>query len=570
MLLELRVEGLAVMESAQGQFEAGLNALTGETGAGKSVLMAALGLALGDRGDQGLVRSGQERALVAATFSRFEGAVEQLRGLGIADAELLVLTRELTAGGRSVARLNGALVPVSALRELGERLVERHGQGAADRWVRESEQRMGLDWYEGDAALELRARVAELWERRRLVGEELESLRRRGRAERLDLDQAEADLAELEAAGLAEGEEERLRREREQLLHLSRLREAAAGLRDAVEGAEERPGAADALAAQLQAGRAVAGIDPELDAARAEAEEALAILQDLGVRLGSYLEQLPADQRRLELLEERLALLERVSRRHGGSVEAAIARREEARRLVGGIGSTELEMRELGSRLDSLAAELAELCAELGRLRHGAARQLAEEVTRDLREMLMPAAEFTVSLWTDEDEDGVPGPDGRPVRVTADGWDRVRFLLAANSGDEPRPLSEAASGGELARVVLALLARLSRRSGVGTVVFDEIDQGLGGEAANRVGELLLEVGRQRQVICVTHLAAIAARAHRHLRVTKEEVGGRAASRVAPMEGAARVEELARLLAGRATPAAARSHAAQLLAAVGGA
>ncbi len=566
MLLELRVRGLAVIESAQGEFEGGLTVLTGETGSGKSVLLAALGLALGDRGDPQMVRQGVARALASATFTWPEDQTEQLAALGVAPAEVLVLTREL--GPRSAARINGGLVPTSQLRDLGERLVERHGQGTAGRWLREADQRAGLDGYAGARALELRAVVAELEHHHRLVAQQLAVARDRSLAEASQLAAARSDLAELEAARLAPGEDVRLHEERERLLHLARLREAAEGLRRAVAGSEADPGAADAIAAQLQAGRPAFAIDPELDRSRAQAEEALAILHDLGLQLGSYLERLPLDQERLEEVEERLQLLERVARRHGGSLEEAIRRREVARQLLAAEGTLGLDLREGEARHQELGKRLAACCQELTAIRSRAAAQLAAEVTGDLHQMLMPAAEFQVQLWQEEDPEGVPGPGGVRCRVSADGWDRVRFLLAANRGDPPRPLTEAASGGELSRVVLAVLARLSIRAEAQTVVFDEIDEGLGGEAANRVGDLLLQVASQRQVICVTHLATIAARGGRHLRVRKTESQGRTSSHLEAVEGEVRVEELARLLAGEATPTAARSHAAELLAAVG--
>ena len=566
MLLELRVRGLAVIESAQCAFGDGLNVLTGETGSGKSILLAALGLALGDRGDPQMVRQGAERALVSATFSWPDDQTEQLAGLGVAPAEVLVLTREL--GPRSPARINGGLVPASQLRELGERLVERHGQGTASRWLRESDQRAGLDGYAGARALELRAAVAELERNHRLLAQKLAVAQDRTLAEASHLAGARSDLAELEAARLIPGEDHRLREERERLLHLVRLQEAAEGLRRAVVGSDADLGAADAIAAELQAGRPAFAIDPELDRSRVQAEDALAILRDLGLQLGSYLERLPPDQGRLEEVEERLELLERVARRHGGTLEEAIRRREAARQLLAVEGTAGLDLRELGAQLEELGGRLAASCQELTEIRSGAATELAAEVTRDLHQMLMPAAELRVRLWRDEDPEGVTGPGGVRYRVSADGWDRVQFLLAANRGDPLRPLTEAASGGELSRVVLAVLARLSIRAEAGTVVFDEIDEGLGGEAANRVGDLLLQVAGQRQVICVTHLATIAARGRRHLRVRKTESQGRSMSHLEPVEGEERVNELARLLAGKATPAAARHHAAELLAAVG--
>ncbi|MGH7639418.1 MAG: DNA repair protein RecN, partial [Candidatus Dormibacteria bacterium] len=223
----------------------------------------------------------------------------------------------------------------------------------------------------------------------------------------------------------------------------------------------------------------------------------------------------------------------------------------------------------LEAEAGELERELAATAGELSRQRQAAAVRLARAVTRDLHRMLMPGAEFSVRIWQAEDGTGLTAEDGRRLAIGESGFDRVAFDLAANPGDPLRPLAEIASGGELSRVALALLAQLSRESGVGSVVFDEIDQGLGGEAANRVGEVMRQVAAHRQVICITHLAPIAARAETHLVVSKEEREGRSLSQIAPVSGQERVAELARLLAGEATPDAARAHAAELLAAVGG-
>jgi DNA repair protein RecN (Recombination protein N) len=310
------------------------------------------------------------------------------------------------------------------------------------------------------------------------------------------------------------------------------------------------------------------GIDEELDQVVGQAEEVVALLQEMSLQLASYLEHLPDDSSRLAEVDERLALLERIARRHGGSLEAAIERRDQAARMLAERGGVQDSLQRLGAELASLEADLSAQCASLSAARELAARQLEAIVTRDLRQMLMPHATFRIRVWRRADPAGVPGPDGERVECGRDGFDRITFELAPNTGDRLRPLGESASGGELSRVALALLAHLSGRSGVGTVVFDEIDQGLGGEAANRVGELLMQVARERQVICVTHLAPIAARASTHLLVAKVDEGGGARSSISVLSGDQRVAELARLLAGDATPTTARAHARELLAAVG--
>ena len=569
MLLELRVENLAVIERTEARFGAHFNAITGETGAGKSVLLSALNLALGGRGDPDLVRRDAEKALCTAAFEDPPLPVlESCRGLGVVAEETLVLTRELSASGRSVARVNGSIVPASALRDLGAQLVDIQGQGASSLWLRESEQRSALDSLGGEAAAAAGRRVAELWALRQETQAEIERLGSLRAHQRGELEQARLDLAELEAAQLRPGEDIQLRQERDRLAHAARLRAAASGLRAAVSGGGGERGAADHLAEALHGARGSRGIDPELDLLLEQAEGTVAGLRELQLSFSSYVTQLPDDSRRLAEAEERLELLDRIARRHGGSFESALARRDEAASLLQAVDQGEGDWERLATQLADLERELADQSEALSVVRGRVAQSLAQAVTADLRRMLMPKAEFRVRVWQVEDPEGIAAP-GRPgLAAGPTGWDRVAFDLAANPGDPARPLHEVASGGELARVALALLSHLTQESGVASVVFDEIDQGLGGEAANRVGDLMREVANRHQVICITHLAAIAARADTHLVMAKSERDGRPYSEIVSVVGPERVEELARLLAGEATPGAARSHAEELLSAVG--
>jgi len=571
VLLELRVENLAVIERTEARFGPHFNAITGETGAGKSVLLSALGLALGGRSDPELVRRGAERSNSSAAFDDPPVTVQDsCRALGVPLEETLVLTRELTATGRSAARANGSLVPINALRDLGIQLVDVQGQGASSLWLREPAQRSALDSLGGDEAAALLQRLAQLWDRRQEnlnASQRLRSLRDRQRGE---LDQARRDLAELEAATLIPGEDVELRQERDRLANAARLREAASEVRAALGGGDGEGGAADLLAKSQHNARSSRGIDAELDRLLDQSEATVEGLRDLQLSFSSYVAHLPDDTRRLAEVEERLDLLERLGRRHGGSLDSALARRREAADLLEAVDEGDSDLERLGLELVELEAELADHSEKLSVLRAKVASALAKAVTADLRRMLMPKAEFRVQIWQVEDGQGIPNSDGLRLACGPTGWDRVSFDLAANPGDPPRPLADAASGGELSRVALALLSHLTRESGVSTVVFDEIDQGLGGEAANRVGELMREVANHHQVICITHLAPIAARADTHLVVAKSEREGRPYSEVSLVAGAARVEELARLLAGEATPGAARVHAEELLSAVGAA
>jgi len=559
-----------VIERAEARFGVRFNAITGETGAGKSVLLSALGLSLGGRADPDLVRRGADRALCAAAFDDPpEETSEFCQRLGVVVEESLVLTRELSPSGRSGARANGSVVPATALRDLGAQLVDVQGQGASSLWLREGDQRTALDSLAGEDATLGARRVADLWSRRQQNRVQRELARSGRERRRGELEQARLDLAELVGADLRLDEDVQLEQERGRLVHAARLREAAVHWRIAVSGGDGQGGAADRMAEALHGARSARGIDPELDLLLDQADTAVAGLRELQLSFSSYLTQLPDDGRRLTEVEERLELLARLGRRHGGTLESALARRDEAASLVAELDRDDEEPARLEAELVGIEAELGAECEQLSARRGQAAETLARAVTADLRRMLMPKAEFRVRIWQVEDADGVDGPAGVRLAVGASGWDRISFDLSANPGDLARPLGEVASGGELSRVALALLSHLTRESGVATVVFDEIDQGLGGEAANRVGELMREVADRHQVICVTHLAPIAARADTHLVVAKSEREGRPYSQIRAVVGAERVEELARLLAGEATPAAARIHAQELLLAVGG-
>lgn len=565
----MRVENLAVIERTEARFGARFNAITGETGAGKSVLLSALGLALGGRADPDLVRRGAARAIASAAFDEPPAAVAaQCRALGVPLDDALVLSRELSASGRSAARANAGLVPITALRDLGTLLVDVQGQGASSMWLREGEQRAALDSLGGREAASALLRLNQLWALRQENLLRTQELRTRRERQGSELDQARRDLVELEAAGLRAGEDAELLQERDRLVHAARLREAASGLREALAGSGAETGAADRLAAALHAGRGVRGIDPELDLLLDQGEESVAGLRELQLACSSYVSQLPDDTRRLAAVEERLDGLDRVFRRHGGTLQSALIRRDQASALLQSVDEEAGGLEDLRQVLLGLNRELGAQSETLSGVRAGVARELARAVTADLRRLLMPKAAFQVRLWRVEDQQGVPDLEGRHFAGGPGGWDRVSFDLAANPGDPSRPLSEVASGGELSRVALALLSHLTRDSGVSTVVFDEIDQGLGGEAANRVGDLMREVADRHQVICITHLAPIAARADTHLVVAKAERDGRPHSEVVEVEGPQRVEELARLLAGEATPGAARAHAVELLLAVG--
>jgi DNA repair protein RecN (Recombination protein N) len=550
MLRELRVRDLAVIENVTVPFGPGLNVLTGETGAGKSILIDAVLLLLGARAQADSIRSAAEAARVEGVFALgpHSPAAEILdeAGLSLEDGEIVV-RRELVRSGRHRAFVNDSPVTVALLERLGSRLVDVHGQHEHQRLSGAGTQLEILDRFAGVEALS--QRVAALYAKHRVASEELARLgaAERDRAQREDL--LRFQVSEVDAAHLRPGEEEELRSERRRLQHAERflagLGEAEVQLDDESGAALARIGRAARVLRDL--GRldpAMAGPAETLDAAAALLDEALGAIRRL--RQG-----IAAEPRRLDDVEERLEVIARLKRKYGESAEAMLSFRAAAAAELERLTRHEEIVAEQERLQNQLQAELEAAASELSERRGTAGRRLAALVEREIRALGMERGLFRIALE-------------RQAAPSAHGWDRVELRLAANPGDEPRALARVASGGELSRTMLALLAVLAAAEDVPTVIFDEIDAGVGGPIAAVVGDRLGVVAQRRQVLCVTHLAQIATRARHHLRVTKAVRGGRARAIVETLAGEVRVSEIARMLGGE-TQAAVR-HARELLAA----
>lgn len=554
-LVELRVRDLAVLASVQLVPGPGLTVLTGETGCGKSLCITALRLAVGARVDGDLVREGRESASVAAVFDDVPDAVRaRLEAHGIADDELLTLSRELSSAGRGACRVNGALVSVATLRSIGEELVEVTAQGESHRLLRAARQRAVVDAFGGPELLAARDatgaavlawREAEAALREALAGAE---------AGAASLEDAHRTVSELDPLRLRAGEEAELDTERRRLRHAVALAGAAGAVRAAASGGDETGGAADALAAAVAEGRAVAGIDAEVDALVGACEEEAERLRDLGVRARDLVAAMEVDESRLAQVEERLDTLDRVRRRHGGSIAAALERLEVARALLDAADSASELPERCRAMLAARAAAAAEAAAGLSALRATAATRLERAVTAQLRRLRLPHARFRVVLTRVADPAGLE-LGGERVACGAEGADGVEFRLATSAEAVPIPLAEGVSGGELSRVALALRSVVAVADDCPTLVLDEVDTGLGGETAARVGEVLAGIGERRQLLVVTHRAEIAARATTHLVVSRREVAGLAESSAGPVDGDERALEIARLMSGRPTDAA---------------
>jgi len=553
MLRTLRVRDLALIEELELVLEPGLNVITGETGAGKSILLQALDVALGGRPDADLVRTGAEEAAVEALFANVPVPVrERLVGAGIpaedGEDELLV-RRVIARGGRTRAYVNGALGSLALLRELAPHLLRVYGQDEHQALRRVESHRELLDAVGGlgRSLEEMRARHGRLVAAREAIAAARADIE--AASERAEMLRAQGE--ELARAALVPGEEEALAAERARLVHAERLAVLATG---AEEGLYSGEGAVvEVLGRALAALREAAGLDASLAPVRALLESALAELEEAGQSLGRYARELTPDASRLEAVEERLAQLARLKRKFAGTVEELIRRRDELAGELAGIESGGEAMAEREAAAEAARRAAAEWAGRLSIERRRVARDLSRALAAELDALALTGARFEVRFA--EAEGRALGPEG---------WDEIEFFLSTNAGEEPRSLARVASGGELSRIMLALKTLAAADERGATLIFDEVDAGIGGAVAEVVGRKLRQLGRSRQVLCITHLPLIAAFADHHVVVTKKVEDGRTVSTARPLATSERVAELARMLGGERLTHEVREHAEQLL------
>ena len=569
MLSRIRIQGLGVIEDAEIELAPGLNVITGETGAGKTMVVTGLGLLLGARADSGLVRAGSAAAVVEGEVDVAPGhpAADRVTAAGGDARDGLVLVRSVTAGGRSRAHVGGRAAPVSVLSEVGEHLVAVHGQ--ADQWrLRAPEEHRALLDAFGGAGLAARLTAyREAFDRWQATRTEL--LRRRDRsAEHVrQVEMLRAALEEIEAVDPQPGEETELAAEADRLGHADALREAAAQAHAALVGDDEAETVVAALPAVGEAGAALAAVsahDPELRSLEERVREIGYLLTDVGTELAGYAASVDVDPVRLAWVQQRQADLGVLLRKYGSTTLEVLAWARESAGTVAEADGGEDALQRLTEREDQQRGEVARAGALLSQARAGAGAALAAQVQDELAHLAMPGARVEVGVQHREDPEGVPAPDGQgPVHAWSHGLDEVEIRLAANAGAPPRSVARAASGGELSRVMLALEV-VGRQQSVPTYVFDEVDAGVGGSAALDLGARLARLAEHAQVLVVTHLGQVAAFADQHLVVTKTSDGQVTASGVRPVSGEERVAEVARMLGGVSDSAAALEHARELL------
>ncbi|HEV2136594.1 MAG TPA: DNA repair protein RecN [Terracidiphilus sp.] len=557
MLVELRAENYAVIDHAIATFGPGLNLLTGETGAGKSILVDALALLMGGKSSADLVRHGAEKAVVACVFEATPGAENVLEENGIdSEGSEIILRREILANGKGRVFVNNQPATVAVLRQLAPELALVHAQTETLASFDQAQQRHLLDRFGGlttDAAAEAHAR----W---RAAQSKLDDLLQ-GEQDRLRMvDLWTYQRKEIEDAHLEPAEDEALETEKRVLTNAEKLYAAAiSAFEQLYEGGSS---AEAALRAALRNVEELARYDGRFADAAQQLASARATISDIGATLRDYAEGINASPERLAEIEDRLALLDRLKRKYGKTVAEVIAFGEDVSYKLGEVEDRDEILKALRAELDSAAAEYRKAAGSLNAERKAAATRLAKQAEAQINSLAMKVR-FEVAVHSNENEAG----------WTAAGWDEVEYRIATNPGEPMKPLIEIASGGELSRVMLALKvaveehsAKSSRMPTPRTLVFDEIDIGIGGRAAEAVGQKLKALGRGQQVLCVTHLPQIAAFADQHLAVEKRETHGRTKTQIRTLDDRARMHEVARMLSGAKVTDTSLQHAAQMIAA----
>ena len=551
MLTELRIQDFAVIDRLAIRLGPGLNALTGETGAGKSIIVGALSLVLGERASADVVRTGANRAIVEAVFdiSRLEPVQRLVSEHGIEPEDgLLIIRREIGAAGRGRVWVNGAASTVALLGQLGAWLVDLHGQHEHQSLLHPAQQRALLDAYAD--ALDLARTVRVEHDRVRDARARLDDLDARVRAAEQRADFLRFQLEEIDRAKIRAGEEEELETEANRLSHAGELASLAESLHVELYAGER------AVSARLAEVRRtldhLTRIDPTLQQWRETVEGALFGLEEMGREMGEYASSIEHDPSRLDDLRRRQDLLFRLKRKYGPELADVIRTAADARAELDALDSSALDRDAIEREIEDAVRALNAACARLTVARTKGAKRLASAIAAVLPDLGMTGARFRIELTT------LPQPGGH-------GAEDVEFLIAVNAGFEPRPLARVASGGEMSRIMLALKTELARLDGIPTLVFDEIDAGIGGRVANQVGDKLKRVAEGHQVFVITHLPQIASRARTHMLVLKTDRNGITATDVRPLEGGERVRELARLLGGDPESEVSIEHAREMLA-----
>jgi DNA repair protein RecN (Recombination protein N) len=551
MIVELRIENFAIIDQLELQFKPGLITFTGETGAGKSIIIDAVETVLGGRADATMIRSGAERASVEATFHINANArpdvVEILKREDLLDdPDHLTLGREIRSNGRNVARVNGRTVQVALLREIGEQIVDVHGQSEHLSLLRVREHLGLLDRYAGSG--DLLHSYTETYRQLVAIRRELDEIRKAESEAARRSDLLNYQINEIDAARLQPGEDEELRAERTRLANAESLTSLAQqALVSLDEGTPESPSATDLFGQVVTALSGLARVDTSQEEMAEQSQLVFDHLTDLARDLRAYLEGIEFNPKRLDQVEERLNLIHGLKRKYGETINDILQFAEDARGQLETIANASERIETLQAQEEVALHELGKRGLVLSQKRRAAAQTLKEEMERELVDLRMSGAEFSVDFQEQLDPAGVPVGEDRRLAFHPTGLERVEFLIAPNPGEGLKPLVKIASGGETSRLMLALKNVLARADNVPTLIFDEIDQGIGGRVGTIVGSKLWRLARFHQVICITHLPQLAAFGKQHLHVEKQTQADRTLTVVEDLMGEARLRELAEMM-----------------------
>ncbi len=552
MLKEIHIRNFVLIEALDLEFSGGFNVFTGETGAGKSIILDALSVVLGEKADTSFIREGTKKASIEAVFdygSRRDEITEILEREDLMpedDDDELILAREIRDGGRSTARVNGSAVSIAVVQELGALLVDIHGQSEHLSLLKPASHIRLVDQFAGNG--DLLKEYRGVYKKYLAVSKELRELRS-GEEEALrQQDILNYQLNEIASAELSADEEEKLQKDRERFANAEKIIKSAHQGLQALNGrSEERPGIIDQLSVLEDALDSMAGYDETLQPLCEAVVTAADQLNDVLDALQKYKASLGYSPRKVNQIEERMQLYFSLKRKYGGTVEAVLEFAENARKKLGLITNADARTAELETERQSLLNTLADLAAELSAKRTAAAKLISQGVEKELDDLRMPSAKFEVTMDRVPAEDGLADRNGGTWAFGDNGYDRVEFLISPNPGEGLKPLAKVASGGETSRVMLALKNTLAKADTIPTMVFDEIDQGIGGRVGALVGEKLWELGQYHQVICITHLPQLAALRDAHFHVRKQIEDGRTQTVVTPLTEDESLREMAALL-----------------------
>jgi DNA repair protein RecN (Recombination protein N) len=543
MLRQLRIRDFAIIDSLTVNFHPGLNVLTGETGAGKSIIVDALGLTLGERAHADMVRSGGKETSIEAYFDVPERAL--LDRIGISADEGVIIRRTLSSAGKSKAYINDTMVNVQTLLELGRFLVDIHGQHEHQSLLSTDNQMSMLDAY--GKLLVARSEVEGLFGEAQSLRHELSTLKRdiKEREQRIDL--LKFQINEIDASALKPGETEALKEERTILANLAKLNELTDSARELLYSGDGS--SSEKLSAALSLAKEISRIDPAAEEVLHLLEAALPLVEDAGTSLRRYREKYEMDPAKLEEIEERLELIKKLERKYGEGIETVLKHRDDAEKELQKLTLSDERVKGLEGELEKKEEVLSAKAARLTEMRKDVSGRIAKAVKAILGELGMEKAEFAIDI--------------KDAPLSSTGADSVEFLFSANKGEPPKSLARVASGGELSRIMLALKGILAEVDRVPVLIFDEVDTGIGGRTAERIGTKLRDLGTRHQVLCITHLPQIAAMAHHHVMIEKAQRKEGVCVKVKALSNKEREEEIARMLGGKVTDISLK-HAKELL------